>query len=392
MTRSTDSAGRRPSTIAGVSACLLWLLIVAGVALGAEERQRPATLGVALAYPKSTLVVVPRTVNPYARFDLLVPINFHVSADGSVTSVTGQLAEDSILIRLLDSILRKVEFVPGKRDSEAVAQVIPAELALFAGSVRARLSTPVTDSGRFGDPRLYAAGLQANSVSSPLLNRLAPVFFTCSKRDSLTDLPYALLKIDVNADGKPGQVETVRTTMVGFTDQIASAFNWADYTPARVGETLTASTVYAVVIYHPRARYPTRPIGLPGKDTAGTVEQFLIRLVIDTEGVMIPPIPASVNADSVGIDRATGKPYGPVSVWCTFDTSGQAWPTRMSNRSSIVASICREAISEMRFHPATDFHGRRVAFSGLMYFDFAGSGNVRVYLDWLRRSGSKPFR
>lgn len=392
MTRSTNSKIGRTYVIAGTVACLIWPVLPTVAAFGAAEGQRPVTLGVALAYPKSSLVVVPRGVMETVQFDRLVPIDFHVSADGVVTSVRGQVIEDSSLVRLLDSVLRRVEFVPGRIDSENVSQVIPGELVLYNNSNRARLRTPVSDSGRLGDPRLYEAGLRSNNVAPPELKHLAPIFFACQKKDSLSDLPYTLLQIDLSAAGKPRRVESVRSTMAGYTDQVVSAFNWGDYAPARLGNTPVATTVYAVVIYHPRARFPTRPIGPTTKDSAGTVEQYLIRLVGDTEGVMIPPLPASVNADSVGIAPAAGKSYGSVSVWCTFDTSGQVWPTRLSSRSSLVMSICQGAISEMKFHPATDFQGRRTAFSGLMHFDFAGSGNVRVYLDWLRQLDAKPFR
>jgi hypothetical protein len=366
------------------AAFLVCQILLPGMGGATDIEKRPTTLGISLAYPKSAGVKAPMKV--------VADIEFGVAADGTVSTVKGRIPEDSVYLRLLDSALQRVEFVPGQIDSANAPQIIPAELTLFRNSTRALLRTPVTDSGRLGDPNLYLAGLRANNVTPPVLKYLAPVFCPHPKNDSLSDLPYALLRIDLNAAGRPTRVDSTRSTLGGITDQIISAFNWADFAPAKSGAFYVPSTVYAVVIYHPRARYPTRRIGMASNDTAGTLEQYLIRLVTNLDGVMIPPLPTSLNADSIVLSRAAGKSYGMVSLWCSFDTLGQVWPNRFSSSNSTILSICQEAITEFRFHPATDFKGRRVPFSGLIYFDFAGSGNVRVYLDWLRRPGSRPMR
>ena len=353
---------------------------------------RPVTLGVALAFPVSVNFNVPRAATEGLQFDILVPIEFYVSAQGKVLDVKGTLADDTTILRLIDSSLRNLVFEPGQIDSINCNQLIPAEILLRPNSTSAGVRTPINDSGRIENQDLYLAGLAANGVTPPSLLHLAPVFLAHPGKDTLKELPYALIRIDLDAQGRQQQVKSIRSTLAGFTSELESAFNWAQFAPAKKEKRELEATIYAVVVYHPHVRYPTLPVTPVLRDSLSNVESRLIRLVTNFDGVMIPPLPRSGNGDSISISRSKVKSFGLISLWCHIDTSAQVWFKRVSSSGREASLACREVLSELKFLPAIDFEGRRVEFDGLIYLDFVGSGNIRIYADWLRKPGSPPVR
>jgi hypothetical protein len=315
-----------------------------------------------------------------------------VDEKGTVQSVRGEYAADSLWVRGLDSTLKALAFVPGSMDSTPQPQEVPVEVLLYPRSIIATLSAPVDDSGKVTDQDFYDRALLANGVTNARFEKLPSYFYPFKVNDSLSVLPFVLFKVILDESGSPLAIEPIRSTLPALTHQMSSLFNWATYTPARRGKRAVRSDNFAVVVFHPGARYPTRPLGVPTGDSAGLVERRLVRLISDTSSLLVPPLPYLLAFDSLATIEAAGKNFGRVSLFCAIDTVGRVGILRADPSGRSLIRLCQRIVDQERFYPAFDFAGRPRTFFGLVHLDFDGSAIVRIHLNWLPDPKSPPIR
>jgi hypothetical protein len=381
--RATSSNFVTRRSLCRLRKILLLLALLAACATPSVFAERPTTLGVILAAPTSQTLSAAAIRQYWLPHELRIPILFSVDTGGAVRSIKPEFPDDTTVVRFLDSALRAVTFVAGRRGEVSDSQIVRAQLFVFPGAISAKLVTPVDDSGHVTDQDLYVGVLRDNGVKIPAIKSLAPFPFTMKRRDTITRLPLVLLKVSIDATGKLTDIQTVCSTIPGLTSQMMSVFTWATFTPAMVGKRSVPADSWVVVAFHPEARYPTRPIGAPSKDTASYIETQLLRVIADTTGAMIPPLPVHLNAREFRIDEALGRQLGLISLNCLVDTSGVPVLSRLSNSTKLANSLCMSVLSKVRFYPALDAHGHPIKFSGIIYMLFNGSANIRVQYDWL---------
>lgn len=374
---------------ASVRTVLLAVILLSSVK---GETPRPTTLGVSLAYPTTGFVSVPRDFTAQISYELRIPVLLDINAEGIVTNIRERIADDSVILRKVDSALKCVTFVPGLKDGSPVDQKIEADLFLLPGRPRATLRTPVSDSLVVHDAASYSRSLYANGIAIPSIKRLAPYFCTLARTDSLSVLPSILLKLVLSEDGKPMSIDPLRSGYPSITDQIVSVLNWAEYTTANSSGRPSASEMFASVVLHPAALYPTRPIGDARGDTASILEQILVQVYPDTLGLMLPPLPRRLQYDSLTLAEAVNRYAGRLSLGVAVDTVGKTEITRLSNRSRKIYDLCNLVLSRVPLYPALGFDGKPRPFDGLVYIDFEGSANVRICLDWLTRRNEPSVR
>lgn len=352
----------------------------------------PTTHGVSLAFPTSRTIHFSRNLTNGLPYAIKIPLVLRVDEKGTVQSVRGEYAADSVWVRGLDSTLKALAFVPGSMNSTAQSQEVPVEVLLYPQVTTATLSAPVDDSGKVTDQDFYDHALLANDVTNARFEQLPSYFCPFKSNDSLSVLPFVIFRIALDESGLPSAIEPIRSTLPALTQQMFSLFNWATYSPARQGNRVIRSDNFAVVVFHPGARYPTRPFGVPTRDSAGLVERRLARLVSDTTGLVVPPLPHSLSFDSLAMIEAAGKNFGRVSLWCAIDTVGRVTVTRIDPSGGTIMRLCQGIVDRIRFYPAFDFSGRPQSFYGLIHIDFDGSAIVRIHLNWLPDPKSPPLR
>lgn len=352
---------------------------------------RPTTRGIALAYPKQRYVSVPRNLLVGWNYDIRVPLMLQIDSNGTVTQVQKFIDEDSLFFVALDTAFRAVSFVPGLVNGVPTPQKVLVDCLISPQASSAFFTSPVSDSMVVSDASSYAQALTANGLEMPVISRLAPYFCTLTARDSLAYLPTILLKVLISKSGSPRTIEVLRSDYPSVTDQIVSVVNWGDFDIAS-GTKSGTTDFFLVMAFHPAARYPTRQIGTTEKDTVSLVERFLTRVYPDTLGVMLPPLPRRIHADSISLAEATNRRYGRISVWLKVDSSGQAQIERSSRLERPVYRLLLQVLKQVPLYPALGFDGRPQNFSGLVYVDFDGSAAVRIRLDWLYGRTADPIR
>ncbi len=366
--------------------------VVTSVGATVFAQSRPVTNGMALAYPKQQSVEVPRSLTARLSYEIRIPVDVLVSELGKVKSVSLPVIEDSTYRGALDSLVSVVEFVPGLIRGKPSEQILPLEVVLRPGASAINIISPVTqDSAVTTSAADYAQALSVNNVTVPKVQKMGPYGFPGIVSSSAVALPSVVAKISISSSGSVSEIEIVQSTIQGQNDQIRSLLNWATFTAVPKSADPFA-VFYVAFIFHPAASYPTRRVSAVASDTARSAPDFLVQILPDTVGILVPPLPRLFDGDSVSIAEATKKLYGRVAIELDFDTAGVATIKRISRKERPVKRLVDLAFDQLKFHPALGFDGRPRNFSGLLYLDFEGSAIVRVHPLWLLGRTSPAIR
>lgn len=365
---------------------------VVGFSMSAFAQNRPVTNGVALAFPKQQSLEVPLGLTARLPHEIRIPVDVSVTELGKMKSVTLPVIEDSIYRGQFDSLLSMIEFVPGLRDGKPAEQLLPLEIVLRPEATMLSIISPVTqDSVVTTTAAYYAQALLANDVSVPKVQKMGPYGFPGMVSSSAVALPSVVARISTTSSGRARNIEIVHSTIQGQNDQIRSLLNWATFSaePKSAGP---PADNYVAFIFHPAVTYPTRRVSAVARDSARSARDFLVQILPDTLGLLVPPLPRVFSGDSVSVAEAQKKLYGRVAIDLDFDTAGTATIKRISRKERPVKRLVNLAIDQLKFHPALGFDGRPRNFSGLLYLDFEGSTIVRVHPVWLSDRRSPAIR
>lgn len=365
---------------------------VVSVGVAAFAQQRPVTKGVALAYPQQQSVEVPVSMTIGLPHEIRIPVDITVSELGKVKFVKLPFIEDSVYRGSFDSLLAHIEFVPGLRNGEPSEQILPLDLALRPGATRLGILSPVSaDSLVVTSAAEYACALDVNKVPVPKIQKLGPYGFPGIVPSTAVALPSVVARISVSQSGRPRNVEIVNSTIEGQNDQLQSLLNWATFVIDAKPATATED-YYAAFVFHPGVSYPTKRFSAVAHDTIRSARDFLVQILPDTLGLLVPPLPRLFTGDSVSIAEATKKLYGRVAIDLDIDTAGLVTIKRISRKERPVKRLVDLTFGQLTFYPALGFDGRPRSFSGLLYLDFEGSAIIRVHAAWLRNRTFQPIR
>lgn len=356
------------------------------LAVGVLAGEPAAVLGLKLPYPLTspTLTSADTTLN--SSEDDLVRLQLHIDKKGVVSGVTCDNVMATARMASFTRFLKQIRFKPGSRDGKSTAQVIPVEVYLFADHRTPFLTFPISPDSHKVSARLFRQALEANGVTLPRLSSFPSYHSTISGLGSDPLPPYALIAVDLGANGSPTGIHLAHTDYPSFAGQVVNAANWATYLPAYKGTVAAASACFLLVTYYPAVQYPTKLLHFEWPDTtvALTYDRLAVRLLPDTLDYLSGPIPYLTENSVYAVTPTPGAWRNTGIFRYKIDKGGSAYLVSGGNGSVAAVTFGNSLAQAMRFYPARNKWGYPVSFEGVVKVMPEGKSNVRVKFLWLQ--------
>jgi hypothetical protein len=326
---------------------------------------------------------VPTEHLPYFRLDRLVPLILDLDGKGRVTKVAPENPFDTGFARYAGPWMESLAFEPALFQGKKTVSRLPLTLHFQLRTEAPDVFFPLDTSGAIADADLYFEAFRLNGIRLPHLEEFPSYFCDLQLSDTSVALKFVLLRLKLDETGGVVDIEEVRSTFGAYTMSIMSAALWADFSPAIVQDTAVASECFLLVSFFPQINYPTRVWRRSQPDSLSLLDRFRVRVLPDTVGFMVKPLPARASGDVFRLKAGQQLIRDTVNTVLFIDTSGRARMGQFNRAGKEIVSYVRAFVSRLRFFPALDYEGQPHLFSGLVSFVFQGSQEVRVIYHWL---------
>ncbi|MBD3258157.1 hypothetical protein GF377_06965 [candidate division GN15 bacterium] len=357
-------------------------LLLGGCAGPGEEQipllPRQSHFDTYLPYPEKFPAFAEDTLAPRDGLLQIVPILLQIDSVGNAAGVEPVRSDDSLIVGSYRDYLTAIQFAPGLADSNRMAMTLPVILETIDTGRTPELRFPVQRNRGIPDAELYWLALEMNEIDLADIAAF-PSYFYRDTEDSDT-MPVTspgydlmLLRVVLGREGRPTQIDTLMSTVQGLAMTMRSAALWAEYEPYVVRGAAVPGTLYVSVAFLPEVEYPTRPLPMRESsppDSLAWLHDFRLRLLVDTIGPAREPLPRRPldgQIVSAAVKQFPGNNY---VVTVDIDTAGyfgvaEVHPDdRRGREGGEFRRALRRLLAQLEFHPAYDFEGRPLPFTG----------------------------
>ena len=339
--------------------------------------------GIRLAAPKSIPAADPADTSLRTDEDKYLRLLAQVDTSGVVTAVAAKQLISTEYLERLNTYFKRLTFEAGRKGGIAIAQTIPFTVYLFADNRAPELLFPV-DSIRFvADADLFAEALELNGVVIPKIKRFPWYHFLIAANDTMPVTRYVLCSMGFSTKGIPTRIGLAGTNQERFAGQLLNAANWGKYSAATIDQKPVAGMGYLLVTFYPTVHYPVKPFKSDVKDSILTQERLGLKLLPDTCGVIMKPVPRFVSGWQYELTATSGLWNREGVFRMAIDSVGRSTLISGGNGSDKAKRFGTELASRLRFFPSIDSQGRPVSYEGAVRVTPAGKQNVRVEFLWL---------
>jgi len=350
---------------------------------------RPVHFEVAQPYPIS----VPRDKaawRPYLINDTIIPLIISVDTAGDVAEIQPVRSDDTAFADYYNQRLASARFEPGIIDGKVSSFRIPVKLRFRPYAKPPHFIYPVGRRREISNSWLYLQCLELNGVSMGAIKSFPSYASSVSFNDSLHQAPFVLAEIDLDSAGRPTRIDVCHAPIYVDIDQIVSAMNWAEYSPAsRRGVPVSSEELIAIFLFS-EISYPNRPLLTSNLDSVDNRDRLRVQFVQPGIGFMLPPVPRNTRNGYFTPGGNHDLRRTRVSAMVFIDTLGQTSFLSTDRKGRWIGGNCRTVLEHLRFYPALDFEGNPEPFSGLVFVDFTDSKTVRIQCEWLSRPVFPP--
>ncbi|MGH8015913.1 MAG: hypothetical protein ACREBV_06955, partial [Candidatus Zixiibacteriota bacterium] len=300
---------------------LFWIFsLVAAITLA--ETDRPNCYGFAPAIPLTTQLPALESPVPIAISEKSMDIILEIDKKGAVKSAKPKLAEDSAFARYLFSSVGKIPFEPALKNGGALNSFLPILFTYNPRHRSARVEYPVDSSCHVSNSDLYFQAMELNGLILPRLKKFPSYFGWTRSPDSLAALPYVVISINLDENGKLMNSALYSTNIPAYTTQTLAASLWADYSPLIVDGQPAPSRCFLSVFFFPQINYPTKPVDYERDTSLNWYDRWKARLVPDTVGYLHPAIPSNAKFEELPLVGEEKSLNAVVSVNLIIDSLG----------------------------------------------------------------------
>ena len=361
------------------------ILFLASIGEAADTAvELPGYHGLTLARP----TVLPsleyaENLNYYAE-DKYFGVVLKVDSKGRVKAVEARDSTDAEAIKSFEPYLKTMEFEPGVFRGKNKKQLIPLDLYVTIGRRVPDIKFPLNLKGEIENRDLYRLALVLNGMKLPRLAYFPSYNFHSNILPGVTEYPFALYKLDLDAKGRPTALALVKTTCANYTDQIQSAILWGRYEPLYIKGKAAPSVNYLLVSLLPQVNYPTNPLDFDSGKAIALRDKIRVRLLTDTLGLISAPLPENIIDGEFVCSSDTVRILGDVWYRVLVDTLGNVKLNRTQDKNSKFIKAGRGLTPHLRFFPAIDIQGRARPYEGDLNVTFTGSKRVYISIMWLQ--------
>ncbi|MFZ5980794.1 MAG: hypothetical protein ACOYVF_09200, partial [Candidatus Zixiibacteriota bacterium] len=290
----------------------------------------------------------------------------------------------AVNVATFKAYLKTIVFEPGTFKGKKVDQYLPIELYVPVNRRVPEIIYPIDPRSDRYDRRLYERALRLNGIEPPRLDYFPSYNYVNSKEIDNIQYPFALFKLDLDAEGQPTAIEPVKGTSGSFMSQIQTAINWGKYRPLYVNNKPCASRNFLLVSFLPQIHYPAFPIDLTSIDSLALRERVRVRLLYDTLGQVSGPLPANIINNEFVCPENLVRIIGETSYRIAIDTLGKVKLLRTFNNHKEYKKAGQALMPHLQFFPAMDIQGRAQPFEGFIKVTFNGTKKVLIVFPWLQ--------
>ncbi|MFQ5498624.1 MAG: hypothetical protein ACE5FH_03040 [Candidatus Zixiibacteriota bacterium] len=358
-------------------------ICICGAVAGEQSTHRPEYLGLKLAYPTEFVNELPVQNPPYFTGELVVPIKVEISRTGQVNSIEATDSSYKAFAAYLQHQVSGMSFEPGRFDDSPIGCVLPVLAHFRQRSKQAKLLFPVDHNAVVADRDLYFLALTLNDVRPPSVWQFGSFFANPAADDTTGRVPFTLLALKIDSNGRASDVSTVLSTYGAYSMQLESAAQWAQYVPASVRHKRVTVDAFLLIRFFSQISYPTLPYDAGIAGDLPLIGRRQVLVLADTVGLLSKPIRPNIDGERLAVSRAIGGILDSVQVLLSISERGKVSVRRISSGVEKVRSAVRRAADNLKFYPALDYLGNPVPFSGLADFVFSNSTAIRTHFYWL---------
>ena len=323
----------------------------------------------------------------YVRHPKSVAVNFHLSDEGCVDSLTYDTARGGDHIRALISSLNCLDFNPGRIDGAATPFILPS-LAVFhnkTGHPGLDLVFPYDGETDDKNGDLINDALTVNGIIPPGIVRFPSYYCRCAEMEAEGGYHYAVFQLDVDSSGSLLDYEPLSTSNRALADMLGTVLRYAEYSPAiRQGQALS-SRFYLIVRFFPEIHYPTADWPSVAQSSL-LFENYRLETAVYLDSIPFPPVPVNLPGGIMNGEHILPA-HDAMTARIGIDTLGQVdYISPGTSLPGVVYSDLRNILRRLRFYPARDIHGRLEYFNGDLELDTNNSEKIRIVAKWLPRS------
>ncbi len=319
---------------------------------------------------------------PYTTYERQVTMIIAINNSGVPEQVQPADSQDTRFAQYVEPYLRSVHFTPAAMNGKKTNARLPVIITFQPARKYPAFVFPVDSLGEIKDRGLYFYAYDLNNINPPKLVMFPKYFCNRKAIDSSSIYPFVLLKLQLDKEGKPTDVQKVRSTLPSYTQTTKSASLWAEYQPATVNNQPVASTCFLLVSYFPQLDYPTTPWIAERINSLSPLEQARVQLIPDTVGLMQKPLPRKLPGDVYQVINRRMFYHDTISAFIVVDSSEQVEIRRFSKLDKAHRQIIRDLKQQMLFYPAITYDGQPVSYGGLTNIIFISSGKIRIDYKW----------
>ena len=357
-------------------------LLVASAASAGEIGSRPEYFDRSLPYP----VYVPHRfgwpVNWTYSDEMIFRVQLRVDENGKVDSLVLPEAFSDQARPYVERLSDSLRFEPGLIGGKAAPMWIYAGLHVFGRSWLPKLTMPVDSLGTVTDVSLYFQSFSLNGVNLPELVDFPRFGCYFEPDDSIFSIPTSIIAVDLDRAGHVVERTMLRSSSVLPDNQILSAILWAKFKPLEVDGAARPSRIYITASCFPLSSQPSDPFPETRDSLRSFFREYQVKLRYDTLGLLLPAIPRKTHPTRMVIRARGAGSHDVFSLGIRVDTLGKAYASIGSDPDSYRRNVVKAILKDLKFHPAIDWHGQAVPFSGLIRVDPSAEPTIRIEYFW----------
>jgi hypothetical protein len=242
---------------------------------------------------------------------------------------------------------------------------------------------PLDTLGRVRDPYLYARNLELQGIQLPSIEKFPWYHATVRPADSLDVLRYVLARLEFDQTGRARKIKLISSNYSDFKDQILTAINYGHYLPGKGIDAKSIRTMFLLVTFIPTSRYPSKPWTPESQKNLDLHDQLGIRLLFDTTGIMIPPLPVSRVAVTLTANLPSQYRSQGLVLRVRIGEDGSVRTFVPPSNESKLYPLAMALEGQVRFYPAVGFNGRPRILDTAVLIRPEGASTVRISFPWL---------
>jgi len=324
----------------------------------------------------------------YTRFPVTYDILFFLSEKGCIDSLKYHSEDKFGFIDGVLASLNNIDFSPGRYLDKEIPVILPARLGFITERyrARARLKLPHNSKTDTKNRELIKKTLELNKFSPASIKKIPSYFCRFKGNVNYSDYPFAVYKIELDSSGQLENIETIYSNHQHYSDMFSTILLYAEYEPAKFKDNPIASNIFVTVRFFHRLAYPAEvwPPSYPEElDYSYEYHRISFRPYLDS--IINPPFPANLAGGGIVQDNYV-RFADTIQVSVRIDTLGDiAYSRYRSPSHSLVDKISGPVLEKLKYLPARDLRGNKVAFEGNLTLIFkSNSKNIRVISNWLK--------